>query len=135
MQDFRKLIVWQRAQDMCVRVYKVTAEYPPEERYGLTAQVRDAPVSVGANLAEGSKRSTPADKSRLFDIALSSAAEVMSELDVAIRLEYPHTIRATGLVKEYDELGGMINALAERVKEAERKRRQSLRRRRDDPEP
>jgi four helix bundle protein len=127
MQDFRKLIVWQRAQEMCVRVYRVTADYPPEERYGLTAQLRDAAVSVGANLAEGSKRATPGDKARLFNVAQSSAAEAMSELDVAVRLEYSHKDRAIALFKEYDELAGMINALIERVKASRRSRRNDSR--------
>ena len=123
MQDFRKLIVWQRAQEMCVRVYRITADYPPEERYGLTAQVRDAAVSVGANLAEGAKRRTSGDKAYRFNVAQSSTAEVMSELDVAIRLEYAHTDQAAALVNQYDELSGMINSLIERVKEASRRRR------------
>jgi four helix bundle protein len=122
MQDFRKLIVWQRAQAMCVRVYTVTRDYPPEERYGLTAQLREAAVSVGSNLAEGSKRSGNADKVRIWNIALSSAAEVMSELDVAVRLEYPHRDKALPLISEYDELCGMINSLAQRVKDAAKRR-------------
>ena len=88
MQDHRKLRVWQDAQEICVEVYRVTADFPREERYGLTAQVRRAAVSVGANIAEGSRRISPSDKARIFNVAQSEAAEAMSELDVALRLEY-----------------------------------------------
>ena len=121
MQDYRKLKVWHRAQEACVRVYRLTAHYPPEERYGISAQLRDAAVSVGANVAEGSKRATNADKARLWNVALSSGAEVGSELDVAIRLAYPGKDEATALVDEYDQISAMISTLAEKVKGNERR--------------
>jgi four helix bundle protein len=116
MQDYRKLKVWQRAQEACVRVYRLTADYPSEERYGLSAQLRDAGVSVGANLSEGAKRATNGDKARLWNVALGSAAEAMSELDVAIRLGYPGKPEATALVDEYDQISAMISTLSEQVR-------------------
>jgi four helix bundle protein len=100
VQDFRKLKVWQRAQDACVRVYRITGDYPIEERYGLTSQLRAAAVSVGANISEGAKRSGNADKKRLWNVALSSAAEITSELDVALRLNYPNSDEATKLTRD-----------------------------------
>jgi four helix bundle protein len=116
MQDYRKLKVWHRAQDACVRIYRLTAEFPREERYGLSAQLRDAGVSVGANISEGSKRSTNADKARLWNVAQSSAAEIMSELDVAIRVGYPGREEATALADEYDQISAMLNTLIEQVR-------------------
>ena len=62
---------------------------------------------------------------RLFNIAHSSAAEVTSELDVAIRLAYPHADQAGPLMNEYDELSAMINALTERVKASRRRPRRT----------
>jgi len=121
MQDYRKLKVWHRAQDACVRVYKLTATFPPEERYGLTAQLRDAGVSVGANLSEGSKRATNADKARLWNVALGSCAELGSELDIALRLAYPGKDGTTALVDEYDQISAMISTLAEKVKGNDRR--------------
>jgi four helix bundle protein len=116
MQDFRKLKAWQRAQEACVRVYHLTADFPPEERYGLSSQLRDAAVSVGANLAEGSKRATRSDKARFFNYAHSSSAEIMSELDVALRLGYRGAVENTALGLEYDEIASMIYSLWERVR-------------------
>jgi len=52
MKDFRKLNVWQKAHQLAVEVYSVTASFPPDEIYGLTSQVRRASVSIPANIAE-----------------------------------------------------------------------------------
>ena len=111
MQDHRKLRVWQRAQELCVEIYRLTADYPPEERYGLTGQVRKAAVSVGSNIAEGSRRVSRKDKARIFNFAQSEAAEVMSELDVGCRLGYRGIEKARELVTNYDALGGSIDKL------------------------
>ena len=121
MQDYRKLKVWQRAQDACVRVYRLTSNYPAEERYGLCAQLRRAGVSVGANISEGAKRGTNGDKARLWNVAQSSAAEIMSELDVAIRLDYPGKTEATSLADEYDQISAMLNTLVEQVRRSDKR--------------
>ena len=111
MQDFKKLKVWQRAQETCVEIYLFTATFPAEERYGMTAQLRKAAVSVGANLAEGSKRKSDPDKARIYNIAQGEAAEAMSILDVAERLKYGNAQEAARLAAVYDELIAMIEGL------------------------
>src|SRR5688572_4960535 len=111
MQDYRKLKVWQRAQEKAVEVYLVTADFPVEERYGMTAQLRRAAVSVGANGAEGSKRKSTVDKARIFNIAQGEAAETMSVLDLAVRLHFGRKEEAERLIAGYDELIGMIELL------------------------
>ena len=116
MQDFRKLRVWQRAQELCVQVYQYSADFPVEERYGMSSQLRKSGVSVGANLAEGSKRKSPTDKARIFNIAQSEAAEVMSILDIAERLRYGREDEARTLSGQYDELLGMIEALCQQIR-------------------
>ena len=115
MQDHRKLKVWQRAQEKCVEVYIFTADFPAEERYGMTAQLRKAAVSVGANIAEGSKRKSKVDKVRVFNIAESEAAEAMSILDVAVRLRFGGKEEAERLIGCYDELLAMLGSLYEKV--------------------
>jgi len=116
MQDFRKLRVWQRAQELCVQIYLFSADFPVEERYGMTAQLRKSGVSVGANLAEGSKRKSPADKARIFNIAEGEAAEAMSILDAAERLQYGRPQEARRLGGQYDELIGMIESLCGQIR-------------------
>jgi len=120
VQDFPKLGVWQRAQELCVEVYLFSADFPNEERYGMTWQLRSAAVSIGANLAEGSKRKSPTDKARIFNIAESEAAEAMSVLDVAHRLGYGIKGRAAHLSNEYDTLLGQIEKLRQLILDQER---------------
>ena len=120
MQDFHKLRVWQRAQELCVQIYLFSADFPREERYGMTSQLRDAALSVGANLAEGSKRKSPTDKARIFNIAESEAAEAMSILDIARRIGYGAKGEAQRLAGDYDTLLGQIEALRQRILEQKR---------------
>ena len=53
MQDFTKLTVWQKAHTFTVNLYKITGDFPPEEKYGLTNQLRRAAISIESNIAEG----------------------------------------------------------------------------------
>ena len=76
MKDFRELKVWQRAHELTLAVYQVTASFPREELYGLTAQMRRASSSIGANLAEGCGRDGGAELNRFCSIALGSASEL-----------------------------------------------------------
>jgi len=115
MQDHRKLIVWQRAQEKCVERYRFSADFPPEERYGMTAQLRKAAVSVGSNIAEGSKRRSPVDKARIFNISESEGAETMSVLDLAIRLGFGRKAEAERLILSYEEVLKMLASLCEQV--------------------
>ena len=115
MQDYRKLKGWQRAQERAVEVYLLTADFPVEERYGMTAQLRRAVVSVGANIAEGSKRKSKVDKARIFGISQGSGAEAMSVLDLAVRLRFGRKEDAERLIACYDELIGMIESLCQQV--------------------
>lgn len=78
MQDFRKIKAWEKAHQVVLEVYRVTASYPNAESYGLTSQTRRAAVSVTANIAEGSGRGSDADFARHLQIAIGSAFEVDS---------------------------------------------------------
>lgn len=82
----------------------------------MTAQLRKSGVSVGANLAEGSKRKSPTDKARIFNIAESEAAEVMSILDLAARLRFGRQGEARRLCGQYDELLAMIESLCQQIR-------------------
>ena len=110
MQDFRKLHVWHRAQEMCVQIYTFTADFPVEERYGITSQMRKAAVSVGSNIAEGSRRATNPDKARVINIAEGEGSEVVSLLDVSGRLGFGRRGQGAELIRLYDSLGAQIES-------------------------
>ncbi|MEW6578657.1 MAG: four helix bundle protein [Chloroflexota bacterium] len=76
MQDFRKLVVWQRAHGFALSIYAASARFPGEERYGLTSQLRRAVLSIPANIAEGCGRETNGELRRFLFVARGSASEV-----------------------------------------------------------
>ena len=82
MSNYRRLEVWKAAHQMTLQVYRDTIRFPSDERFGLTAQVRRAAVSIGANIAEGSARGGK-DYARFLTMALGSASEVEYLLLVA----------------------------------------------------
>jgi len=88
VQDFRKLRVWQHAIDLTVAVYGATRNFPKSERFGLTSQTRRSVNSIGANIAEGTGRDSPADFARFLRYAVASSNEAEHHLLLARRLEY-----------------------------------------------
>jgi len=83
MRAFRDLIVWQKAHQLTLDLYRVTKSFPRDEQYGLTSQIRRAASSVGANIAEGCGRGTARDFARFVQMALGSASELEYELFLA----------------------------------------------------
>lgn len=87
-KGFRKLIVWQRAHQLALLVYRLTEKFPKSEIYGLTSQLRRASVSVPANIAEGYGYGKRGQTGRFLDIAQGSLSEVEYYLILALDLEY-----------------------------------------------
>jgi four helix bundle protein len=85
MFNFEKLDVWQEAIQFADLVYELTGDFPSEERFGLTNQMRRAAVSISSNLAEGSSRVSRTDFSRFVEIATGSLFEVVSQTTIALR--------------------------------------------------
>jgi len=88
MGPFRKLLVWQKAHQLTLSIYRVTRTFPEDERYGLTSQMRRSAASIGANLAEGSARRSDKDFARFVQIAFGSATEIEQHLILAKDLGY-----------------------------------------------
>lgn len=85
-QDIHDLIVWQRAIDLTVAIYRLTRGFPKEEVYGLMSQMRRASVSVASNIAEGRGRLSPAEFRQFLGLALGSLYEVRTQLIVVRKL-------------------------------------------------
>src|SRR6185295_18762221 len=88
MQDFRKLRVWQASRLLTVAVYRLVRRFPVEERFGLAAQLRSSVTSIGANIAEGFGRATPADTARCLQISVGSGCETLHHIYTALDLGY-----------------------------------------------
>lgn len=91
---YRKLILWQQAIDLVEEIYKITENFPKQEQYGLTSQIRKAAVSVPSNIAEGATRKSRSEFSQFLYIALASLVEVETQLIIARRLKYLEAIEA-----------------------------------------
>ena len=86
--SFENVLAWQKAHAFVLLVYQVTKTFPPDERFGLTSQFRRAAVSIEANIAEGYKKLSKADKLRLFNIAQGSLEECRDYILLARDLGY-----------------------------------------------
>src|SRR5262245_57592740 len=88
IRNYRDLAVWQLGMDITVKVYETTKNFPADERFGLTSQLRRAIASVPANIAEGHARSSTKDYLRFVAIAIGSLAESATFIELAGRLNY-----------------------------------------------
>jgi len=86
--SFEKLDVWIESRKFVTWVYKMTSGFPPEEKYGLTSQLRRASVSIVSNLAEGSARKISIDQAHYYQIAYSSLIEVLTQLIISNDLKF-----------------------------------------------
>lgn len=117
MQRYTDLKVWQRAHQLALRVYEVSASFPSEERFGLISQLRRATVSVAANIVEGSRRGTAGDFARHLDIARASAGEAHYLLLLARDLRYATDEQVAPLRDEFDQIGAMLHSLRRKVEQ------------------
>jgi four helix bundle protein len=118
MGDFRKLEVWERAQELVRSVYRLTSGFPSVERYGLSSQMRRAAVSVSSNLAEDCGRMRDTELRRFVLISLGSLSELECELYIAASLEFKSPETCRDLSQRIGSVRGMLlqlhRALAKR---------------------
>ena len=111
MQDFRNLKVWAKAHALTLDVYATTRDFPREEMYGLTSQLRRAAASVGANIAEGCGRSGNAELKRFLQISMGSASELEYHLLLARDLKLLASPICERLHNQVIELKRMLASL------------------------
>jgi len=111
-KSFRDLIVWKKAHQFVLLVYRFTSHFPASETYGLSSQLRRAAVSIPANIAEGFKRRTLADKVRFLNIAQSSLEECRYYLILAKDLDYGDS---TSLMLHLEEVSKILDSYAGKI--------------------
>ena len=109
LQTHRNLDVWCKSLDLCVQVYRLTGRFPPEERFGLSSQLRRAAVSVSSNIAEGAARGTSRDFQRFLRIARGSLAELETQILIAYRCGL--LASGTEIDSHIRDIGRMLNGL------------------------
>jgi four helix bundle protein len=110
VRTYRDLLVWQRADEVVLEVYRLSESMPSVERFGLMAQMRRAAVSVASNIAEGAGRGSRIDGARMLDIAAGSASELEYQVDLAHRLGYIDT-DVDRVLRQIGETRRMLHAL------------------------
>ena len=108
--SFEKLVVWQKAKDLAVQLYKETQHFPKSEQFGLTSQLRRSGVSVPSNLAEGSARQTAKDKAHFSTMAFSSLAETTNHIIIAKDLAFLEDGSYHNLRDQIAEVSRMLTA-------------------------
>ena len=111
-RSFKDLIVWQKAHEFVLEVYKITAPFPRHETYGLSSQMRRASVSIAANIAEGFRKRGKADKARFLNTAEGSVEESHYYLLLAQDLHYAETEL---LLKSLDEVSRLLNVYSRAI--------------------
>jgi four helix bundle protein len=104
-RTFQDLVVWQKAHQFVLSVYRITKAFPREEMYGLTSQFRRAAISVPANIAEGFKKKGRPDKVRFMNMAQGSLEECRYYLILTNDLKYGAT---PGLFAQLDEVSKLL---------------------------
>ena len=116
VKNYRELIVWTKAMDLVEMIYQVTRQFPKEELYGLTSQIRRAAVSIPSNIAEGQARQSTAEFKNFLSFAQGSRAEVETQLMIAQRLGYLSQQTAEPILSLAEEIKRMLHALMAKLK-------------------
>lgn len=115
MKDFRQLKVWEKAHQLTLAVYQVTASFPRDESYGLTSQMRRAAASIPSNLAEGCGRNSDAELARFSSMAAGSASELEYHLLLARDLNLIPLNSHQLLTEQVVEIKRMLSGLVQKL--------------------
>lgn len=116
MQNFKDLIVWQKAMELVEEVYKLVGFLPNDEKYALSDQIRRSAVSVPSNIAEGRGRSSEKEFVYFLNIANGSAYELETQLIICERLGYLKKEQLTYAIELCDEICRMLNVMIRKLK-------------------
>mgnify|MGYP001556979224 CR=1 FL=1 len=116
MKTHKDLLVWKKSVEFVTSIYKLTADFPENERYGLSNQLRRAAISIPSNIAEGAARGSSKDFIRFLFISRASAVEIETQLIIAKNLGFI-VDEGAGFHEELNSIAKMITALINRLKE------------------
>jgi four helix bundle protein len=117
LKNFKELKVWQRSYHLCLEIYRITAPFPYDERFGLTLQIRKAAVSVPSNIAGGYGRKSIPDYVKFLYIAYGSNCELETQIMLSGYLDYIYNDKLIFIVNEIHEVERMLKALIKSLEE------------------
>ena len=120
VKTFRDLMVWQKSMTLVTEVYKASANFPADERFGLTSQLRRCVVSIPSNIAEGFGRDTTNDYLRFLGIAKGSLYEAQTQIEIGRNLQFIEESRFSILLEQAREIERMLTSMIRKLREKER---------------
>jgi four helix bundle protein len=115
IRNFKDLRVWQKGLELVKEIYTITRDFPKEEQFGLTSQIRRAAVSIPSNIAEGFRRRYSREQKQFINIALGSSAELETQLIIARELNYLDIKKHDSLMEILDHICGMLVNMSKRI--------------------
>lgn len=106
--SFRQLIVWQKSKELTLFVYRITKEFPAEEKFAMTSQMRRAAYSLLANIAEGNAKNHDKDRRNFFNIAQGSLTELDCFSEIAHELKYINEQNYKELLEQINKTGYLL---------------------------
>ncbi|WP_300567958.1 four helix bundle protein [Flavobacterium sp.] len=116
MHQFKELGIWKKSRAFCSEIYTITSNFPSDEKFGLTNQLRRASVSIPSNIAEGSSRNSNKDFSRFLEIAIGSAYEIETQLLIASDLGFIHQEKSESLIIQLEQIIKMTSKFRSTLK-------------------
>ncbi len=115
IRSYKDLNIWKRSIKVVEDIYKITKNFPKEEIYGLTSQLRRSAVSISSNIAEGFARFYNKEYRQFLFISLGSCAELSTQIIIALRLGYLESNKTNQLLNEIDEISKMTMSLIKKL--------------------
>lgn len=115
LSSYKELHVWQRAMELVVLIYKVTVNFPKEEIYGLTSQIRRSAISIPSNIEEGRMRGTKKDFVQFLRIAYASGAELETQIEISKQLPKTNMLDYSKVDSLLDEIMRMLNVMIRKL--------------------
>ncbi|WP_348825268.1 four helix bundle protein [Flavobacterium aestuarii] len=116
MKTFRDLLIWQKAMALVTNCYSASSNFPKDELFGLTSQIRRCSISIPSNIAEGFGRGTNKDYHQFLTIALGSLFEFQTQIEIAFNLKYIPESDFNILYEDSRELERMLSSFMNKVK-------------------
>ena len=116
----KDLDVWQKSIELVSEVYSLTNNFPREEQFSLTSQIRRSAISIPSNIAEGIARSSNLETIRFLDISRSSLVELDTQIQIAINLEYLNSSEIEFLSEMINHIFAMLSKLIQKIKNDEK---------------
>ncbi|MEO8535388.1 MAG: four helix bundle protein [Flavobacterium sp.] len=117
MNNFRKLLIWQKSMSLITKIYISTNNFPKEEVFGLTSQIRRSSISIPSNIAEGFGRGTNKDFLRFLTISIGSLFEMQTQLEIAKNIAYLNENEFNNLYEDSREVERMLVSFINKLKD------------------